>query len=329
MTTPAPLDRRPWRVTDGSTLDSLLAIADWKSEDWVGQEREWEPGRRAAQATPGDDDDSLGAMNPPWEGRHEIALHGWGGVAIRDDRRVTIAGNYQSQVQGDREVEVTGDMYVAVDGDFAVSAVGSQEGGPSLSGGDSITVHGDADWRFEDKTIIGHGTIERRWEGNIKRMVPMEGIICGGGWLKSYIGTLMTVSALCSGDVYGAANRVSGCRVYIAGMNYRSADAVANWACGAYIRSTLATLEPLIGSPGPVKPEGSALQKAGRLSMMLCPLLEIFVGLASVALILPMLLIGLALPGLKPRVVPPLGPPRIRNRVAGVTVCARVSETVS
>lgn len=267
--------------------------------------------------------DNFGTMNPPWEGLQEMKVVGWGGVASHDDRRITIAGSYQSFVEGDRDVDIAGDMELEVDGNHAVQLTDADST-------DSLEVHGDAHVHFKERTYLGSGRIDRVWFGAIKRMIPMEGIICGGALSKSYLGASTTVSAVCSGDVYGAAGRTAGVRIYIAGFNYRSAEFSTHWQMGSYFRQTTNTIEPLVGSPAKYSPQGNAAKKAFNLATMLCPLLDIFMGVAGALLFLPMLVLGLAKAKLlKKKPPPPPGPPRLRNRTVGLTICTRATDTTS
>ncbi len=284
-----------WQPTGNTTLDSLLAVTEWDRGDFQ-------------------------AKGTPWEPKHVLEIKAWGGLYSYDNRHVTIApAGYRSQVSANRDVDITGDYTLESSGDLAVSI--GDDGG---SGRDKLTVEGNMDWSFHDKTTMMWGTINRVWHGGVQRYVGMEGVICGGAFAKTFAGGAGSISALVSGDVYGGCARFSGSRVYLAGLNYRSAD-VASWMMGLYIRNTVVTIEPLVGpdtsSTRPVST--SAARMAGKIAMSLCPFLEIGIGLLGIPVGIALFVAGLVR---KKPAKPPPTQPRYRNRVAGVMTVFRTSD---
>ena len=322
--TPAAGERR-W------TLDELIAAAD---EDYASD-------RAAAAAAAADDDDDdaaavlQGASNlleavenipgagpeKPWKDGHELEITGRGGLYNLERRRVTVAAKaYHSRVRKNRNVHVRGDYASTIDGDASVTIAPGRVpvDAPGL---EKLTVRGSATMELGERRTILTGTVNRVWSGPIKRMIGMEGVICGGAFARIHAGPAMTIAALMSGDVYGGAARVAGARIHVAGLGYRSADSAA-WAMGAYIRSTNVTVEPAIGSPSQVTPTSKISQKLGRIALGLCPFLEIGLGLVMLPVGLVTMLAN-KIRGRKPK--PPSGPPRTRT-VNGVVMKSTGSE---
>ena len=295
-----------WTATADTTVDSLLAVAGWTEDELKERGKPWVPG-------------------------HGIHYSGIGGMRIRDNRHVTIAvGGYTSHVGGDRTLEVEGDVTFDIDSDTMFST------GPSGAGSDRLHVKGNMHWHAHDKLIIGTGTVNRTWYGPVKRLVPMEGIICGGAYVKAFLGTSTTIGAFATGDVFGGAARTSASRTYVSGIGYRSTDN-ALWQLGLYARSTYVTLEPLIGSPSGTKPfNGSShvARMAARISMAVLPFLSILVGVITFPIAL-LLAIGALVSYLDVRffAAPPPKPPptlpRVRNRTVGLgnTMTGSLTET--
>ena len=277
-----------WEPSGSNTLESLLAFADMPASEFASKGTPWEPG-------------------------HQIQITGRGGMRSYDKRRVTIArSSYQSHVAGRRDEVIEGDYNLTVDGDHSVSVLST----------DSLDVNGDMDWEFHEKLTIMSGTVNRLWHNGVTRYVGMEGIICGGAFSKTFAAGSATICAVASGDVYGGCARVSASRLYIAGMNYRSAEA-AIWQTGAYVRNTFVTLEPIIGSPADTKPESGIARMAAKLAMWTCPFLEIGAGVAMFPVGIAMAIKGLVA---KKPPKPPSGAPRLRQRTVGVESRSRASE---
>ena len=293
-----------WVPTADTTVDSLLAVAGWQESDFSERGTPWAPG-------------------------HAMHYSGVGGMRVRDNRRITVAADsYSSRVDGGRNVDIEGDATVDIDENttFAIS--------PSGSGSNRVHVKGNLHWQAKDKLIFGTGLVNRTWYGPVRRLVPMEGIICGGAFTKAYLGTSNTTGALATGDVFGGAARTSASRSYVSGIGYRSADNVL-WQLGLYTRQTHTTLEPVVGSPSGTKPfNGSnhTAKLAARIAMATMP----FVAIATGLVMLPVAIVmGLAaLVGFlnvkyfgAPRPVAPAMQPRVRNRTVGVATTTTGSYT--
>lgn len=292
----------------------------------------------------------LDATEPPWSEGHRLDINARGGLYYRERDRVTVAAElYDSRVFGNLDVDVENDYEFTVDGDVTIGlqaptgssgAAGSSgtSGSSSASGTsgsaetsgtprptstpaapvgvDRLTVGGTARFEFNERKTMLTGTVNRLWEGPIVRMVGMDGIICGGVFGRIHAGPSFTFAPLASSDVYGGAAHVSAARIHAAMLGYRSADATA-WAMLAYIRAAKVTIEPLLGTPSQTTPfrDAKLASKLWKLSLALCPFLDILVGLV---LLLPMLLWALV-KKIYGVTSPPAGPPRIRNRSAGFT----------
>ena len=295
-----------WTPTADTTVDALLAVAAWTESERTERGTPWAPG-------------------------HEMHYSGIGGMQVRDNRRVTVAAdNYSSRVDGARTVDIKGDLTVEIkEGTmFSIS--------PSGSGSDNLHVKGNMYWDAHDKMIIGTGRINRTWYGPVKRITPMEGIICGGAYTKAFLGTSTTIASLGTGDVFGGAARTSASRSYVASIAYRSADN-AVWQLGLYSRRTINTLEPLIGSPSSTKPfngRNHLARVAAKISMAVMPFLAILVGIASIPFVIGLGIWG-AISWLRqkffgaPARSKAATLPRVRSRTCGVitTTVATYTET--
>ena len=308
-TSPSPAARR-W------TLGELIAAAD----------QDYAQDRAAAAAANAEGDEAavlqgasnlLGAVaaaagaeqQVPWKDGHQLEITGRGGLYNLERRRVTVAAKaYHSRVRKNRNMHVSRDYTSTVDGDATVTIAPGNV--PVASPGlEKLTVNGAATMEFGERRTILTGTVNRVWTGPIKRMVGMEGVICGGAFARIHAGPAMTVAALMSGDVYGGAARAAGARIHVAGLGYRSADS-ASWAMGAYIRSTNFTIEPAIGTVSQTTPASKISEKIGRIAMGLCPFLEIGLGLVM----LPIGLVAMLVNKIRRRTPkPPTGPPRMRT----------------
>ena len=287
-----------WEPDRAALLDSLIAVADqptWKRRLVTGS---------------------------PWQSGYELTLSTMGALHNLERRRVMVfADGYRNYRKGNLDVDVSGGCELGVDGDMRVSIGPVDTGGGNAvanPGLDELTVNGDADVRFEEKTTLITGAINRVWTGPVTRLAGMEGVICGGIFARVHAGPSMTAAALVSGDVYGGAARASGARIYVAGMHYRAAQA-AHWLMpGAYVRTAGVVLEPLVGSPSGNTPAKSLAAKAARLSVALCPFLEIGIGL----IMLPVGVVRMIAGVVRKRPPKPVGGlPRTRTRlVAGVEV---------
>ena len=183
-------------------------------------------------------------------------------------------------------------------------------------GEDKLDVTGTAAIHVGERMTLMNGAIRRNWNGRVMRLAGMEGVICAGLWLRAFAGVSASMSALMSGDVYGGAARAAVARVQIGGFFYRSAE-LAGWAGIAHVRSTSVTIEPIIGSPTQHTPETKLWKKLGRLSLALCPFLDMAIGLITMPFNIA-IAAGTAIANKinkkPPR--PPAGPPRLRTRTA-------------
>lgn len=281
-----------WVPTKRTVLDSLVAVADGGEE---GAENE----------------ENSAAEPVPWQPGHALELSGYGGQRVLERRRVTAAADrYVSFVTGNLDMQIEGNYTSSYNGGIikikpeeAVEGE-AEEGNQSASdkgrllqnavvtpGVDSLTVHGNADLTSGTRNFAMSGSINRLWVGGITKVVGMEGVICGGTFLRTHAGPSATMSALCSGDVYGGAARVSAARIHMALLSYRSLDGIA-WACGYWGRFSSFVIIPPIqtddAKDGPLKKKAKwALKIAGGI----LPAIEILWGVGSFLLMIPLLLI--------------------------------------
>ena len=272
-----------------------------------------------------------------WQPGYELSIQGLGGVINREKRKYTIVGHgwYANHVGGHRTLTAGSQDNRCGERQTVQIARSKDTGDLKTSWGvDALTVKGDADVEYHSKTLMMTGTINRLWNGGVVRMAAMEGIICGGSFVRVIASPSGTMSGLMSGDIYGGCARVSVARTYIALLHYRAAQ-VAVWATGAYVRNTTFTIEPIIGSPSSVTPKGDSGAKMARLARiasaarMVCPLLDIAAGIISIPPAIAGGIFNLAKKATrKPNPIPPpSGPPRIRTRVTGITSMMYTSMT--
>ena len=294
-----------WKQDKATLLDSLIGVAD---------QPEWQ--RRLVTGS-------------PWQAGYELTLSTMGNLKNLERRRVTVfPDGYRNYRKADLAVDVSGRCEIRVDGDQPVSVgpvdLGSDTGGTATNPGlDELTVNGDATMRFDERTTLITGAINRVWTGPVTRLAGMEGVICGGIFARVHAGPSMTASVLVTGDVYGGAARASGARIYVAGMHYRAAQ-TAHWLMpGAYVRNAGALLEPLLGSGSGNTPTKSLAGKVAKLGIALCPFLEMGIGVVMFPVAVTRLIAALV------RKRPPKpagGLPRTRTRtVAGVEISSASS----
>ena len=265
---------------------------------------------------------------PPWQPGYELHIHGQGGVVSKERRRYTIVGHggYSNNVGGHRTL--TTDYQNTICSKDRKIMIARPDHAPDLDvpwGRDELVVEGDASHTYHGRTLMMSGTVQRTWHGGVMRLASMEGVICGGAFVRVIASPSATLSALMSGDVYGGAARVSAVRTYLAVLHYRAAQAAA-WAMGVYVRNASFVIEPIISSPSGQAPKGKIAQKLARLAKaaevarMVCPVMDIAAGVAT----LPLAVFGIV--GLirsivrKPVPIPPAGPPRIRTRNVGMNM---------
>ena len=254
--------------------------------------------------------------NVPWEPGISLELRASGGAHLRDDRRVSIAGeSYDAYVTGDRKVRVANHRDLKVGRNLALDVGG---------GKDTLKILGDAHIKSKERMMIGKGVVRRNWTGGMTRLIGMEGVICGGAFMKSYVGSSITLTPIATGDVYGGALHGSALRLHMTGkMGYRSAERAA-WSGGMFLRSTGMTIEPVVGSPLQDVPRSMAA-KAARIGLGLCPLLDITIGILMMPISIAMSIYAVAKNRKKPP-PPPAGPPRVHNRTYGVCSQSRASD---
>ena len=169
-----------WEPDRATLLDSLIAVADQPS---------WK--RRLVTGS-------------PWQSGYELTLSTMGALHNLERRRVMVfPDGYRNYRKGSLDADVSDRCEIDVDGDMRVS-IGPVEGGTDTGGGnavanpglDELTVNGDADVRFEDKTTLISGAINRVWTGPITRVAGMEGVICGGIFARVHAGPCMTAAAV-------------------------------------------------------------------------------------------------------------------------------------
>ena len=304
----------PWRPMEASLIESLLGVPDTRARN-------------------------INFDAVPWRNGYELSIVGSGGIQELEDRRVVIAAmqhtsyvgrHLEKTVTGESKLHVHHDLTVSVyplpTGDSAGSASGSSSGDSGEStaitgvpwGEDKLTVVGDATWDVGDRMTLMTGAIRRDWTGRIMRLAGMEGVICMGLHMRIITGAAMSVSALMSGDVYGGAARAALLRMHVGGFVYRSVEVCA-WAGLGYVRSTGVTIEPAIGSPTQNTPETRLWMKLGRLSLALCPFLDMAIGIATLQLNIAIALgTSIASKIKKEPPKPPAGRPRTRTRACGL-----------
>lgn len=251
----------------------------------------------------------------PWTPGHELMLRSSGGAHIRHDRRITVVrDDYRSYVTGNRNAEIAGESRLATDFNMGVRVNQREE----------LTVSGDAEVKALERMTIGVGHIRRNWTGAMTRLIGMEGVICGGGFAKFYVGGSVTMAPLVSGDVYGGGVHASAARIHMSGkMGYRSAER-AMWAGGLLLRSSAITVEPLVDTRLQNKPANMAA-KAARIGLGVCPVADILIGLATAPFLIAFSIYSIVKNWKKPP-APPKGPPRVHTRTAGVVMQTRASD---
>lgn len=263
----------------------------------------------------------------PWQPGVELNLNGQGGLVSRDRRRFTIVGHgeYANHVGGCRTVAANRQGMRTTKQLITRVAPGESATGRNTTGRDSLTVDGDAELTFGGRLVMMSGILNRQWNGGVMRLASMEGVICGGGFLRLIASPSATLSGLNTGDVYGGCARVSAVRSYLAVLQYRAAQ-TATWTSAIYNRTATFVVEPVVGTPSanPASNTASKLARLGRtfeMARMLCPVLDILVGVVT---FVPMGLYAIykliSSVVRKPVAAPLTGPPRIRTLTAPVRV---------
>lgn len=262
----------------------------------------------------------------PWQEGHELHMQGLGGLVSKERRHFTILGHgdYSNHIGGCRKL-VANTQSMRTQKHLTVS-VAKGKSAPDVDapwGRDSLTVDGDAEMTFGSRTLMMAGFVTRNWNGGVMRLASMEGVICGGAFLRLIASPSATLSGLMTGDVYGGCARAASVRTYLAVLHYRAA-ATAAWASGVYVRNTTFTIDPVTNVPTqglPMTDIGKILARLGKMleiARMLCPVLDIFLGLV---MLIPMGIYALAalIAGIvkSPNPLPPAGPPRLRTMNVG------------
>lgn len=268
--------------------------------------------------------DSTPAYTPVWQPGHEMHLNGQGGIVNKERRHYTIVGHgyYANRIGGCRTL-AAGTQSIETEGHLGVTVAPQPDAREGVvgTGLDSLTVAGDADITFHARTLLMSGVVTRAWNGGVMRLASMEGVICGGLFMRGIFGPSLTLSALMTGDVYGGCARVSVVRAYLALLHYRAAQSAA-WLSSAYVRSASFVIEPMVSVPSD-RPQGGAASKLARMgrtfarARMICPPLDILVGLATLAALPVTLLARFIAKKLGKARPPPMGPPRVRIRNVG------------
>ena len=263
----------------------------------------------------------------PWQPGVELNVHGQGGLVSEDRRRFTIIGHgeYTNHVGGCRTLAANRQGIRTTKQLTTRIAPGATTNGRSTTGHDSLTVDGDAELTFGGRLVMMSGILNRQWNGGVMRLASMEGVICGGGFLRLIASPSATISGLNTGDVYGGCARVSAVRSYLAVLQYRAAQ-TATWTSAIYNRTATFVIEPVVGTPSanPVSNTASKLARLGRtfeMARMLCPVLDILVGVVTfVPLGIYAIYRLISSVVRKPVPAPLTGPPRIRNQTAPVRI---------
>lgn len=227
------------------------------------------------------------SRRPPWGEKTHLTLAASGGIRVRERRREMIAGqHYMRSVAGDQTVDVAGDatLHVRNDMQAVTHGVKASEHRPPEPGREKLTVMGDMTWRTDDRITLGREiTFKRVWTGPIVRMIGMEGVMCGGPFMKTFSGISTTMAPLMSGDVYGNGNHAALSRIRMSPvLAYRSTEQ-ANWQCAIYRRVCNHVIEPVDGSAAhkAAKEGWKQLKKWGVNSN---PVTDIGFGLASMVI---------------------------------------------
>ena len=263
----------------------------------------------------------------PWQPGMELNVHGQGGLVSKDRRRFTIIGHgeYANHVGGCRTLAANKQGIRTTKQLTTRITRGESATGRSSTGRDSLNVDGDAEVTFGGRLVMMSGILNRQWNGGVMRLASMEGVICGGGFLRLIASPSATISGLNTGDVYGGCARVAVVRSYLAVLQYRAAQ-TATWTSAIYNRTATFVVEPVVGSPSanPVSNTASKLARLGRtfaMARMLCPVLDILVGVVTFVpfgiYAIYKLISGVVK---KPVAAPLTGPPRIRIQTTPVCV---------
>ena len=269
------------------------------------------------------------AIKVPWTKKREMELRGVGGIESRERRAYTLVGRggtYGSHVEGNRTLKAK----------YRESKVGDAHT-ETIEETDKLEVMGNGSYRFKARGIMMKGNIERQWNGGVMKIASMEGVMCAGAMVRTIGGIAMTLGGMATGDVYIGVARAAGMRLYIAQMLYRSSSAGAVWAIGLWVRNTTYTVVPVTLKPAPgQKPAGKAAGKMARLNRtgkkimkglkaaatvgrMVCPVIDILLGIFSLVLI-PFGIRAMVKAHKTAKVQPLIAAPRLETRTAALTI---------
>ena len=262
----------------------------------------------------------------PWRPGLELHIQGVGGFVGKERRHYTILGHgsYTNYIGGCRTLSVENQTLKTSKNLTVTIGGGDPKSMPDdiVPGRDVLTVKGDANLTFGGRTVMMSGVMRRDWRSGVMRLASMEGIICGGAFLRLIASPSVTLSALMTGDVYGGCARVSAVRTYLAVLQYRSARLVGK-ASLLYVRNASFVIEPVINVKTQETPKSNLARKLARLSKvvevarMVCPVLDILVGLVTLVPIGLIALVGLIQKARgKADPTTMTGPPRLRSLVA-------------
>ena len=270
----------------------------------------------------------------PWEKGLELYLQCQGGEVTRDRRRYTVAGpgGVSFYVGGQRNATYgKAERRCEKSQALAVSKMTGAEGLDADWGVDSLRVLDKARYEFHSRTLLMSGFVERTWNGGVVKMCSMEGVICGGAMVRAIAGPSATMSGLATADVYGGIARAAATRTMVALLHYRAAKD-AMWAMLIYNRNANFVIEPLVGTVAPLPAYSSVEAKLAKIGAQvqkvsaICPVVDILFG---VFVGIPVALYGLgkmiSAITRKPNIIPPMGPPKVRNQAYGIMNDAQTS----
>ena len=276
-----------WTSREDTILDSLIAFADSNSE--------------------GDDTDDTNDANDandaedqptPWQPGHELFFSGYGGQRSLERRAVSVAAkSYVNRVTGNLDMQINREFVQKYDGNSKLTLGVPENAGlnPTIGrlledasvvdGADRLHVTGDAEVDINARMHMMTGRVNRLWTGGLTKFCGMEGFICGGVSVVSFVGPCMTIAALGTGDVYGGAARAAVARINIGALTYRSSE-LAVWGIGFWSRITTFTIVPPVGPEGVGQGKFSNIGKwAAKITFTIMPFGEILWGILQLLLL--------------------------------------------
>ena len=224
----------------------------------------------------------------PWTQGLHLEVRARGAQVSRDRELHRAIGHdgYSNSVYGNRHVK-SGFEHSVYSKDRVVVVQGMEGLGKDILPGvnfgrDRLDVKEDATLAFRSRTTLMSGTLTRRFLGGFIKAAPMEGVICGGAFVRTIGGPSANLSALATGDVYGGAARAALSRTRISLLHYRAAHYAA-WFSVFTGRTADFVIEPVVSTRQQESRSGVArklarLSKALNVARMLCPLVDIASG---------------------------------------------------